>query len=165
MPDISPYTRVIADCLDSLESDSPEELNGNGAMALRLINMLQGRMLEHLKTRVSAYYDLDPEALTEEFSVALIEVFSEIFGVFRKRVEEQPCLIFHIAKRIVEVETDASQDMQKRINQFYLSIFCKYFEYRNLEKIISKLQTDPRIQHSILEAMPRYSSDYGEVTG
>ena len=36
-----------------------------------------------------AYSDCDKCGLTEEFSVALIEVFSEIFEVFRRRVEEQ----------------------------------------------------------------------------
>ena len=163
MPDISPYTRVIAECLDSLEKKSPEELNGNRALAQRLINMLQGRMLEHLKSRVGTYYGLSPDALSEEFSVALIEVFSEIFAVFRKRIEEEPWLIFHISKRIVEVETNDTKNHQKRINKFYLSIFCKYFELQNLEKIITKLQTDERIQKSILRAMPR-SSEYGKST-
>ena len=162
MPDISPYTRVIANCLESLESDSPEKIDDNGEVSHRLINMLLGRMLEHLKNRVSNYYGLDPEALSEEFSVALIDVFSEIFEVFRKRVEEQPWLIYHIAKRIVEVETKTSENIQKRINQFYLSIFCKYFEFQNLEKIITKLQTDNRIQQSILEAMPRHSNEFGK---
>lgn len=154
MPDISPYTRVIAECLDSLEDKPPDELNGD-RHTHRLVNMLQGRMLEHLKSRVSAYYGLAPEALSEDFSIALIEVFSEIFGVFRERVEEQPWLIFHIAKRIVEVETGDSDDPEKRINKFYLSIFCKYFEYRNLETIITKLQSDSRIQRSILAALPK----------
>ena len=152
MSDISPYTRVIADCLDSLEEDSSETQNGDQAMAHRLINMLQGRMLEHLKTRVSSHYGLKPDALSEEFSLALIEVFSEIFGVFRKRVEEEPWLIFHIARRIVEVETSTCENPQKRINQFYLSFFCKYFALQNLEIIISKLQTDSRIQNTILNA-------------
>ena len=56
MPDISPYTKGIADCLESLGYESPEKLNGNHEVAPRLINMLQGRMLEHLKTRVSSHY-------------------------------------------------------------------------------------------------------------
>ena len=109
-------------------------------------------MLEHLKTRVSSHYGLKPDSLNEEFSIALIEVFSEIFGVFRRRVEEEPWLIFHIAKRIVEVETTICENPQKRINQFYLSVFCKYFELQNLEIIISKMQSDSRIQNSIHNA-------------
>ena len=152
MPDISPYTKGIADCLESLGHEPPEKLNGNHEAAPRLINMLQGRMLEHLKTRVSSHYGLKPDSLNEEFSIALIEVFSEIFGIFRKRVEEEPWLIFHIAKRIVEVETNLCENPQKRINQFYLSVFCKYFELQNLEIIISKMQSDSRIQNSIHNA-------------
>ena len=152
MSDISPYTRVIADCLESLQNGHQENQINNKVVAHRLINMLQGRMLEHLKTRVSSHYGLKPDALSEEFSLALIEVFSEIFGIFRKRVEEEPWLIFHIAKRIVEVETTPCEDPQKRINKFYLSVFCKYFALQNLEIIISKLQTDSRIQSSILNA-------------
>ena len=78
MPDISPYTKGIADCLESLGHESPEKLNGNHEVAPRLINMLQGRMLEHLKSRVSSHYGLKSDSLNEEFSIALIEVFSEI---------------------------------------------------------------------------------------
>ncbi|HBL56652.1 MAG TPA: hypothetical protein EYO46_06795 [Candidatus Lambdaproteobacteria bacterium] len=119
-----------------------------------LINMLQGRMLEHIKQRVSKYYKLEPEALNEEFSVSLIEVFAEIFGLFRDKFEEMPWLVNKIASRIVEVETGNGSKTERRINQLYLSIFCKYFEYKNIEKIISTLQTDPRIQRAIITAIP-----------
>ena len=74
MPDISPYTKGIADCLESLGHESPEKLNGNHEVAPRLINMLQGRMLEHLKTRVSSHYGLKPDSLNEEFFIAEVAV-------------------------------------------------------------------------------------------
>ncbi|MBC8259367.1 MAG: hypothetical protein H8E38_10145 [SAR324 cluster bacterium] len=119
-----------------------------------LVNMLQGRMLEHIKQRVSSYYHIEPEALNEEFSVSLIEVFAEIFSLFRNKFEEMPWLVNEIAKRIVEVETRNGSATERKINQLYLSIFCKYFEYKNIEKIISTLQTDPRIQNAIFTALP-----------
>ncbi len=72
MSDISPYTRVIADCLESLEEDHHHENQiNNKVVAHRLINMLQGRMLEHLKTRVSSHYGLKSDALSEEFHLSL----------------------------------------------------------------------------------------------
>ena len=65
-----------------------------------------------------------------------------------------PWLVNKIAKRIVEVETGNESQTEGRINQLYLSIFCKYFEYKNIEKIISTLQTDLRIQRAIDSAIP-----------
>ncbi|GIT62476.1 MAG: hypothetical protein Ct9H300mP21_00220 [Pseudomonadota bacterium] len=47
MTTISPYTRVIADCLDSLSETTSEESNCNVKQVMQLlVNMLQGRMLE-----------------------------------------------------------------------------------------------------------------------
>ena len=155
MSNISPYTLVIADCLESLADVKSDESNCDEKHAMQLlINMLQGRMLEHIKQRVSKYYKLEPEALNEEFSVSLIEVFAELFGLFRDKFEEMPWLVNKIASRIVEVETGNGSKTERRINQLYLSIFCKYFEYKNIEKIISTLQTDPRIQRAIITAIP-----------
>ena len=155
MSNISPYTLVIADCLESLAEAGSDESSFDEKQAMQLlINMLQGRMLEHIKQRVSNYYNIEPEALNEEFSVSLIEVFAEIFSLFRHKFEEMPWLVNKIASRIVEVETRNGSKTEKRINQLYLSIFCKYFEYKNIEKIISTLQTDPRIQQAIISAIP-----------
>ena len=155
MTTISPYTRVIAECLDSLSEASSEESYCNMKQEMQLlVNMLQGRMLEHIKQRVSSYYHIEPEALNEEFSVSLIEVFAEIFSLFRNKFEEMPWLVNEIAKRIVEVESRNGSKTERHINQLYLSIFCKYFEYKNIEKIITTLQTDPRIQNAIYTALP-----------
>ena len=155
MSNISPYTLAIADCLESLaKADSDESNNNKKQMTQLLVNMLQGRMLEHIKQRVSNYYNIEPKALNEEFSVSLIEVFAEIFGLFREKFEEMPSLVNKIASRIVEVETVNGSNTEKRINQLYLSIFCKFFEFKNIEKIISTLQTDPRIQRAIISAIP-----------
>ena len=116
--------------------------------------MLQGRMLEHIKERVSSYYKIEQDALNEEFSVCLIEVFAEIFGLFRNKFEEMPWLVNDIARRIVEAEKRNGSKTERSINQLFLSIFCKYFEYKNIEKIISTLQSDPRIQRAIISANP-----------
>ena len=154
MSNISPYTLVIADCLKSL-AQTKDELSCVQKKELQLmINMLQGRMLEHIKQRVSKFYNIEPSDLNEEFSVSLIEVFAEIFSLFRNKFEETPLLVNKIAKRIVEVETGDGSKTEGRINQLYLSIFCKYFEYKNIEKIISTLQTDTRIQSAIGNAAP-----------
>ena len=155
MSNVSPYTRVIAECLHSLSDDNPDDCACDTKQVMQLlINMLQGRMLEHIKERVSSYYKIEQDALNEEFSVCLIEVFAEIFRLFRNKFEEMPWLVNEIAKRIVEAETRNGSRTERSINQLYLSIFCKYFEYKNIEKIISTLQTDPRIQRAIISANP-----------
>ena len=153
MSNVSPYTRVIEECLHSLSDDKADGCACDTKQVMQLlINMLQGRMLEHIKERVSNYYKIEKDALSEEFSVCLIEVFAEIFSLFRNKFEEMPWLVNDIAKRIVEAETKNGSKTERGINQLYLSIFCKYFEYKNIEKIISTLQSDPRIQHAIISA-------------
>ena len=106
------------------------------------------------KTASQQLLPIEPEALNEEFSVSLIEVFAEIFGLFRNKFEEMPWLVNEIAKRIVEVESRNGSKTERQINQLYLSIFCKHFEYKNIEKIISTLQTDTRIQKAIFTVLP-----------
>ena len=158
MANLSPYTLIISNCLEPQSKGTAESnLDEKHKMQL-MINMLQGRMLEHIKQRVSKYYNIKPSDLSEEFSVSLIEVFGEIFSLFRHKFEEMPSLVNKIAKRIVEVETKEESKTEGRINQLYLSIFCKYFEYKNIEKIISTLQTDARIQQAIGNAIPNSSS-------
>ena len=155
MSNVSPYTRVIKECLHSLSENKPDECACDTKQVMQLlINMLQGRMLEHIKERVSNYYKIEKDALSEDFSVCLIEVFAEIFGLFRNKFEEMPWLVNDIAKRIVEAETRNESKTGRGINHLYLSIFCKYFEYKNIEKIISTLQSDPRIQRAIFSAGP-----------
>ena len=153
MSNVSPYTRVIAECLHSLSDEKPDRCGCDTKQVMQLlINMLQGRMLEHIKERVSSYYKIEQDALNEEFSVCLIEVFAEIFGLFRNKFEEMPWLVNDIAKRIVDAEKRNGSKTERSINQLFLSIFCKYFEYKNIEKIISTLQSDPRIQRAIISA-------------
>ena len=153
MSNVSPYTRVIAECLHSLSGDKSDNCECDTKQVMQLlINMLQGRMLEHIKERVSSYYKIEQDALNEEFSVCLIEVFAEIFGLFRNKFEEMPWLVNDIARRIVEAEKRSGSKTERSINQLFLSIFCKYFEYKNIEKIISTLQSDPRIQRAIISA-------------
>ena len=106
MSNVSPYTRVIAECLHSLSEDKPDDCACDTKQVMQLlINMLQGRKLEHIKERVSSYYKIEKDALNEEFSVWLIEVFAEIFGLFRNKFEEMPWLVNEIARLIVEAET------------------------------------------------------------
>ena len=153
MSNVSPYTRVIAECLHSLSDEKPDNCGCDTKQVMQLlINMLQGRMLEHIKERVSSYYKIEQDALNEEFSVCLIEVFAVIFGLFRNKFEEMPWLVNDIARRIVEAEKRNGSKTERSINQLFLSIFCKYFEYKNIEKIISTLQSDPRIQSAIISA-------------
>ncbi len=69
MANISPYTIVISDCLNSVSKDSKGSNLDDAQKMQLMINMLQGRMLEHIKQRVSKYYNIEPSDLSEEFSV------------------------------------------------------------------------------------------------
>ena len=91
MSNVSPYTRVIAECLHSLSDDKPDDCVCDTKQVMQLlINMLQGRMLEHIKERVSSYYKIEQDALNEDFSVCLIEVFAEISVCFAINLKKCP---------------------------------------------------------------------------
>ena len=80
-------------------------------------------MLEHIKQRVCSYYHIETGALNEEFSISLIEVFAEIFGLFRNKFEERPWLVKEIAKRIVEVESRNGSNTEKQHQSTFTSPF------------------------------------------
>ena len=78
MANISPYTIAISDCLNSISKDATGSILDDAQKMQLMINMLQGRMLEHIKQRVSKYYNIEPSDLNEEFSeITLNKYYSE----------------------------------------------------------------------------------------
>ena len=89
MSNVSPYTRVIAECLHSLSDDKSDNCECDTKQVMQLlINMLQGRMLEHIKERVSSYYKIEQDALNETEPVHPATV--NVKNIFMR------CFILHI---------------------------------------------------------------------
>jgi hypothetical protein len=151
---VSPYTRGLAECLQTLEHS--DHANGRDEQTLKhlLCNLLQGRILEHLRQRLIEHFELDQDDSGERVSLLLIDVFKEeIFGTFRRRIEEQPELLMQIAQEIVTTETRNDQELPEQTKQLYERILQKHLGYSNLDAILSILQADGRLENLILTSV------------
>lgn len=153
---VSPYTRGLAECLHTLEQSERAEGRDERTLHHLLCNLLQGRILEHLRQQLVEHYQLDPEDLGERVSLLLIDVFKEeIFGNFRRRIEARPELLSEIAREIVSTETGSATGLKARIRELYQRIFQEHLGYANLDAILRILQADGRLQNLIVASMLR----------
>lgn len=153
MTEISPYTRGIAECLSSLE-DPVQVASCKTSLIQLLTNLLQGRILDYLSLRIREHYHLEDQELGESFSLLLIDIFKdEIFGNFRRKVEENPDLLLIIGRQIVETEMGDESPRKKKTDLLFFNIFHQYLEYKELDLVVETLQFDSRIQKLLLTAM------------
>jgi len=156
MSPVNPYTTAICHCLENL--DKPFEEAAQDCSTVQFItNMVQGRMLDHLVCGIAKYYQIEDAAFKKELVTILVEVFSdELFAKFRRKIEENPELIFQIAQRIDDLENNkASQDEinEKRSNRFYINILCHHLEITHLDQVIHTLNSNTQIQQLISSAL------------
>ena len=151
---VSLYTRGLAECLQTLERSDPTSGRDEQTLKHLLCNLLQGRILEHLRQRLIEHFELDQHDSGERVSLLLIDVFKEeIFGTFRRRIEEQPELLTQIAQEIVATETQSGQELPEQTKQLYERILQKYLNYSDLDAILRILQADGRLENLILTSM------------
>ena len=151
---VSLYTRGLAECLQMLERSDPNGGHDEQTLKHLLCNLLQGRILEHLRQRLIEHFELDQNDSGERVSLLLIDVFKEeIFGTFRRRIEEQPELLTQIAQEIVATEIQSGQELPEQTKQLYERILQKYLNYSDLGAILRILQADGRLENLILTSM------------
>ncbi|MAH62523.1 MAG: hypothetical protein CMN54_03565 [SAR324 cluster bacterium] len=151
---VSLYTRGLAECLQTLERSDPTSGRDEQTLKHLLCNLLQGRILEHLRQRLIEHFELDQNDSGERVSLLLIDVFKEeIFGTFRRRIEEQPELLTQIAQEIVATEIQSGQELPEQTKQLYERILQKYLNYSDLGAILRILQADGRLENLILTSM------------
>lgn len=146
------YTQELANCLDHLENREMSSLDSHTYM--RLTNLIQGRMLQHLVHRIADFYQINDVEFQTEISTLLVEVFADdLFASFRAKIEARPHLSVDLAHRIVNCEIHtAHQDESLRlvsINQMFLSIFYKYLQIK-VNYVTRRLRSEPRIQKLVL---------------
>lgn len=156
MSELNPYTEAMCHCLETL--DQPFESAAKNCSTVQfLTNMVQGRMLDHLVHRIGKYYQIEDPSFKKELTTLLIEIFSEeLFARFRQKVESNPCLVFQIAKRIQQVESNhqfQETPSEKRSNRLYLTILRQYLEYNHIDEVIETLNSDANIQQIIVRAL------------
>ena len=151
---VSLYTRGLAECLQTLERSDPTSGRDEQTLKHLLCNLLQGRILEHLRQRLIEHFELDQNDSGERVSLLLIDVFKEeIFGTFRRRIEEQPELLTQIAQEIVATEIQSGQELPEQTKQLYERILQKHLNYSDLGAILHILQADGRLENLILKSM------------
>ena len=80
----------------------------------------------------------------------LIDVFKEeIFGTFRRRIEEQPELLTQIAQEIVATEAQNDQELTEQTKQLYERILEEHLGYSDLGAILRILQADESLKSLI----------------
>ncbi len=157
MRNLNPYTLALQNCLENLNKSFEEAAKDNSTVQF-LTNMVQGRMLDHLVHRIAKYYQIEDPAFEKELTTNLVEAFSdELFARFRQKIENNPLLVFQIAKRIGIVEntkgTENTTSVEERVNRLYLAILCNYLEYDHIDDLITKLNSNPQIQQLISSAL------------
>ena len=156
MSEINPYTAAMSNYLKNLNMPIEEAAQDCSTVHF-LTNMVQGRMLDHLVSQIAKYYKIEDAAFEKELITILIEVFSdELFAKFRRKIEENPELVFQIAQRINEFENnkefkDAS--CEKRSNRLYINILCHHLEISHMEEVIETLNSNSQIQQLISSAL------------
>ena len=151
---VSLYTRGLAECLQTLERSDLTSGRDEQTLKHLLCNLLQGRILEHLRQRLIEHFELDQNDSGERVSLLLIDVFKEeIFGTFRRRIEEQPELLTQIAQEIVATEIQSGQELPEQTKQLYERILQKHLNYSDLGAILRILQADGRLENLILTSM------------
>ncbi len=156
MTEINPYTRAMGTCLEKLNRPFGEAAQDCSIVQF-LTNMVQGRMLDHLVHRISQYYRINDLDFEKELTIILVELFSdELFARFRRKVEEKPVLVFHIAQRIHDVENNQEfkeAPNERRSNRLYLNILRHYLQYQNIDEVIETLNSNFQIQQLIYSAL------------
>lgn len=158
MSKVNPYTVALTNCLENLNK-SFDEASKDRSTVQFLTNMVQGRMLDHLIKRIAKYYHIKDPDFEKELTTILVEVFSSnLFTRFRQKVDENPLLVFKIAKRIGDVETKSYENpaiQEERTNRLYLGILYNHLEYNHVEDVIQTLNSDPQIQKLIASKLAK----------
>ena len=153
----SRYTLAMAKCLSPLAPVHPSQMER--AVVHALVNLVQGRMLGYLADRICREFEIGDDHAQMRMVTVLMGIFSdEFFALFRSKIETDPELVIHIARRIVrkegKLETPPHDSpMRTPSDRFYPAIFRKYFEYRHLDRLLEMIESDAEIQRIILACL------------
>ena len=156
-PGTSRYTLAMAKCLAPLAPVDPSQMER--AVVYALVNLVQGRMLEYLADRICREFEISEDHAQMRMVTVLMGIFSdEFFALFRTKIEADPELVIHIARRIIRKEGQPEKpprdpSIRTASDRFYPAIFRKYFEYRHLDMLLEMIESDAEIQRIILACL------------
>ncbi|MDH5560149.1 MAG: hypothetical protein OEY59_04760 [Deltaproteobacteria bacterium] len=145
---LNPYTQAMLNCLSQFdEKEENPELDSSTSQFLT--NMIQGRFLQYLVSRMCQHYRIQDKDLEKQLSLVLMTILSDkFFVVFREKVRERPEIVFKIAKKITDSEKIHPDKTQKMDALFHF--ICKtYFEYQRIGIILKWINTNPEVEKII----------------
>ncbi len=143
---LNPYTQALSNCLSQFDGkDEVPELDESTSQFLA--NMIQGRFLQYLVTRICDYYEITDKALEKKLLMAMMNILRDkFFAVFREKVKEKPEIVYKVARKITTNETSGKPLSSIRTDALYGNICKKYFEYQNFNIILQWVNTNPEVE-------------------
>lgn len=143
---LNPYTQAMVNCLQQFEdTDEVPELDESTSQFLA--NMVQGRFLQYLVTRMCQHYQITDKALEKKLIMVMMTILSDkFFAVFREKIKANPDIVYKIARKITGMELANRTNNQRRQDALYRNICRKYFQYQNFGIILQWINTDPEVE-------------------
>ncbi len=145
---LNPYTQAIWNCMRQFkELEEDPELDEPTCQFLA--NMIQGRFIQYLASRMCQFYRITDKELENKLIMTLMSILSDkFFAVFREKVNDDRAIVFKIAKRIVSSEVTHEATTQKTDALFRL-ISKKHFDYQNFNIIIKWINSNSEVEKVI----------------
>ncbi|MCP4754203.1 MAG: hypothetical protein GY866_25230 [Proteobacteria bacterium] len=142
---LNPYTQAMKNCLQQFpENGEIPELDETTSQFLA--NMIQGRFMQYLITRICQNYEVTDKDLEKQLSMVMMTILSDkFFVVFREKVRKKPEIVYKIAKKITAIEA-IHADHTVRIDALFRGISRHYFEYQNFKIIFQWINTNPDVE-------------------
>jgi hypothetical protein len=145
---LNPYTKAMLNCLDQF-SGIRESPSLDDSTRQFLTNMIQGRFLQYLASRICKNYEVTDRDLEKRLTISLMRILSDkFFAVFREKVKASPEIVYVLAKKITHNELCCSEN-SARIDALFRGISRRYFNYRNFQVILRWIDTNPEIERII----------------
>lgn len=142
---LNPYTKAMLNCLEQF-SGSEELPQLDDSTSQFLANMIQGRFLQYLASRICIVYEIGDKELEKQLTMSLMKILSDkFFAVFREKVKADPSIVYILAKKITETECCCKQN-SARIDAFFRGISRRFFKYQNFKVIMRWIDTNPEIE-------------------
>ncbi|MBU3915852.1 hypothetical protein KKA14_09990 [bacterium] len=142
---LNPYTKAMLNCLEQYKGckDTPKL---DDTTSQFLANMIQGRFLQYISSRICQYYEIIDKDMEKQLSMSLMKILSDkFFAVFREKVNAKPEIVFIMAKKITSNET-CPRNSALRTDAFFRIISKQYFEYQNFQFILRWINSNPEIE-------------------
>ncbi len=145
---LNPYTKAMLNCLQQF-ANSKKNPKLDDTTAQFLANMIQGRFLQYLTTRICNKFNIIDKDLEKKLTMSLMSILSDkFFAVFREKVKAKPEIVYLIAQKITSNES-CNRNNNIRTDAFFRGISRRYFEYQNFKIILQWIDTNPEIERII----------------